>query len=185
MNRKDYPLFSGVLRYFPDALLAVAHCSKVGNDQHNPGEPLHWAREKSTDDADALARHLLDAGKLDTDGVRHSAKAAWRALAVLQKEIEAAITQINVTEKADAELDDIADAKAARQPLRMPIARAACDEYAHWFPHMEIRCFCGLITRPSPAQIGIDALSPSWERIPVPPPAAQDAYVDEEGDVTR
>jgi hypothetical protein len=193
MNRKDYPLFSGVLRYFPDALLAVAHCSKVGNDQHNPGEPLHWAREKSTDDADALARHLLDAGKLDTDGVRHSAKAAWRALAVLQKEIEAehaaiktVTTQINVTAIADAHLDDLADTAALerlRQPLRMK--RAACDEYAHWFPHMETRCFCGQITRPSPAQIGIDALSPSWERIPVPPPAAQDAYVDEEGDVTR
>lgn len=88
-QRKALPLTSGVLDYFPDALLEVAHCSKVGNDQHNPGQPLHWAKEKSTDEADALARHLLDRGTMDTDGVRHSAKVAWRALALLQREIDA------------------------------------------------------------------------------------------------
>lgn len=86
--RKALPLFSGVLNYFPDALLAVAEVSRIGNDQHNPGQPLHWAKEKSTDEADALARHLLDHGKLDSDGIRHSAKVAWRALALLQREIE-------------------------------------------------------------------------------------------------
>lgn len=89
-KRKATPLFSGCINYFPDALLAVAELSRVGNDQHNPGKPLHWDRSKSGDEADALARHLVDAGKLDTDGVRHSAKVAWRALALLQKEIEAA-----------------------------------------------------------------------------------------------
>lgn len=88
-DRKERPLYSGVLKYFPDALLEVAHCSFVGNAQHNPGEPLHWAKEKSTDEPDALARHLLDAGTRDTDGVRHSTKVAWRALAMLQREIEA------------------------------------------------------------------------------------------------
>lgn len=87
-ERKALPLFSGCLAYFPDALLAVAAVSKAGNDQHNPGEPLHWAKEKSRDEADALARHLLDHGTLDTDGVRHSAKVAWRALALLQREID-------------------------------------------------------------------------------------------------
>lgn len=87
--RKALPITTGVLDYFPDALLAVAHCSKVGNDQHNPGQPLHWAKEKSTDEADALVRHLLERGTVDTDGVRHSAKVAWRALALLQREIEA------------------------------------------------------------------------------------------------
>ena len=88
-TRKNHPITSGVLDYFPDALMAVAHCSKVGNDQHNPGQPLHWAKEKSTDEADALVRHLMERGKIDTDGVRHSAKVAWRALALLQREIEA------------------------------------------------------------------------------------------------
>lgn len=88
INRKDMPVFSGVLAYFPDALLEVSKVSKAGNDQHNPGKPLHWDRSKSTDELDALTRHLIDAGKIDTDGLRHSAKIAWRALANLQKELE-------------------------------------------------------------------------------------------------
>lgn len=88
--RKAVPLYSGLIRYFPDALAAIAELSRIGNDQHNPGEPLHWAREKSTDEHDALCRHLWEAGTVDTDGVRHSTKLAWRALAALQKEIEAA-----------------------------------------------------------------------------------------------
>lgn len=88
-ERKALPLCTGVLDYFPDALLAVAELSRVGNAQHNPGEPLHWAREKSTDEADALMRHLVERGTRDTDGVRHTAKVAWRALALLQREIEA------------------------------------------------------------------------------------------------
>ena len=87
-QRKNTPVFSGVLAYFPDALREVARCSKVGNDQHNAGQPLHWDRSKSTDELDALTRHLLEAGTIDTDGIRHSAKVAWRALANLQKEIE-------------------------------------------------------------------------------------------------
>lgn len=87
--RKHIPVYSGVLRYFPDALIAVAECSMAGNEQHNPGKPLHWDRSKSGDELDALTRHLMEAGTIDTDGIRHSTKAAWRALANLQKEIEA------------------------------------------------------------------------------------------------
>ncbi len=87
-ERKDTPVFSGVLAYFPDAIEEVARVSKVGNDQHNPGKELHWDRSKSGDEKDALTRHLIDAGTLDDDGLRHSAKVAWRALANLQKEIE-------------------------------------------------------------------------------------------------
>lgn len=87
-ERKERPIFSGVLKYFPEALMEVAHVSFVGNEQHNKGKELHWDRTKSTDEADALTRHLLESGTLDTDGCRHSAKLAWRALALLQKEIE-------------------------------------------------------------------------------------------------
>lgn len=87
-ERKNLPITTGVLDYFPAALLAVAEVSKAGNDQHNPGQPLHWAREKSADHADCLVRHLLDRGTRDSDGWRHSAKMAWRALALLQTEIE-------------------------------------------------------------------------------------------------
>lgn len=88
-ERKERPITRGVLDYFPDAILEVANVSFVGNEQHNPGEPLHWAKEKSTDEADCIVRHLLDRGTRDTDGLRHSAKVAWRALALLQREIEA------------------------------------------------------------------------------------------------
>ena len=87
-TRKQTPIFSGVLNYFPDAIREVAQCSFVGNEQHNPNTPLHWDRGKSGDELDALARHLLEAGTIDSDGIRHSAKVAWRALANLQKEIE-------------------------------------------------------------------------------------------------
>lgn len=86
--RKGIPIVSGVLDYFPSAIAAVAKLSKVGNDKHNPGEPLHWARGKSDDHADTAARHLLERGKYDTDGVLHSVKVAWRALALAQLELE-------------------------------------------------------------------------------------------------
>lgn len=87
-ERKRVPIFSGVLKYFPRAIAAVAHCSWVGNEQHNPGEPLHWSREKSSDHHDCLVRHLMESGTVDSDGVRHSAKLAWRSLALLELEIE-------------------------------------------------------------------------------------------------
>lgn len=86
--RKNLPIARGVLDYFPDAIAAVADVSRLGNEQHNPGQPLHWAKEKSTDHADCIARHLIERGSLDTDGARHSAKLAWRALALLQIELE-------------------------------------------------------------------------------------------------
>lgn len=87
--RKRIPIYSGLIRYFPDALAAVAECSYVGNQQHNPGQPLHWDRTKSADDLDALCRHLLEADKVDADGVLHLTKVAWRALAALQRALEA------------------------------------------------------------------------------------------------
>ena len=89
--RKDCPIFTGGLMYFPDALAEVARISKKGNDQHNPGEPLHWAREKSTDQMDTAVRHMMDHGTgytKDTDGAYHLGKAAWRILAELQLTIE-------------------------------------------------------------------------------------------------
>jgi hypothetical protein len=100
--RKALPIVTGVLDYFPDALLAVAEVSKAGNDQHNPGQPLHWSREKSTDHADCVGRHLIERGTRDTDGGRHTAKTAWRILALLQLEIEAE-RQSNLAQSARAE----------------------------------------------------------------------------------
>jgi hypothetical protein len=98
---------TGVLDYFPDALAEVARVSKAGNDQHNPGQPLHWAREKSTDHADCIVRHLTERGTRDTDGQLHSAKTAWRALALLQTELEAIAQPVNT----HANLEDIASGR--------------------------------------------------------------------------
>jgi hypothetical protein len=89
VERKQTPIYSGVLKYFPLAIAEVARVSYVGNEQHNPGEPLHWAREKSTDQHDCIVRHLMEAGTIDTDGMRHSAKVCWRSLAALELELEA------------------------------------------------------------------------------------------------
>ena len=107
-GRKQHPVASGVLDYFPDALVAVSNVSFLGNEQHNPGQPLHWARNKSSDESDALMRHFLQRGELDDDGIRHSAKMAWRALALLQKEIE--------QEKADGEAWTIREVLGGTKP---------------------------------------------------------------------
>jgi len=88
-ERKKIPIATGVLDYFPQALIEIAKVSYAGNQQHNPGEKLHWSRGKSQDHEDTLQRHFSERGKIDTDGLRHSAKMVWRALAILQMELEA------------------------------------------------------------------------------------------------
>lgn len=93
--RKGSPLFSGVLMYFPDALLEVSRHSQAGNDKHNPGQPLHWSKDKSKDHADCIARHLIDIGKTwdardPENGAYHATALAWRALALLQIVLETA-----------------------------------------------------------------------------------------------
>ena len=91
-QRKATPVYSGFVKYFPDAMMEVARVSYIANEQHNPGEPMHWAKEKSTDEADAGLRHAIDHArgeKFDEDGTRHLAKKAWRAMAELQRELDA------------------------------------------------------------------------------------------------
>lgn len=88
--RKNIPLVTALIDYFPAALAAVAEVSKAGSDKHNPGEAVHWSRGKSADHADCIGRHLVERGTRDPeDNLRHSAKLAWRALALLQEECEA------------------------------------------------------------------------------------------------
>jgi hypothetical protein len=86
--RKAIPLASGVFDYFPAALVEIAKVSYEGNQQHNPGQVVHWSRGKSIDHADTLQRHFAERGFIDVDGQRHTAKMAWRALAMLQLELE-------------------------------------------------------------------------------------------------
>ena len=88
--RKEYPLYSGCLSYFPNALKYVSHVSLVANNQHHPDKPLHWDKNKSTDEPDALMRHLADHSiePVDDDGLLHIGKVAWRALAMLERYLE-------------------------------------------------------------------------------------------------
>jgi len=91
-RKGEWPLWTFLFEYFPKAWLEVVRVAVVGNKQHNPGEKLRWAREKSTDQLNTAFRHLFDYGmgvKKDTDGVYHLAKAIWRLSAQLQLDIEA------------------------------------------------------------------------------------------------
>jgi hypothetical protein len=89
-ERKETPVFSGVLQYFPDAINAVARQSWAGNEKHNPGEPLHWAREKSSDHMDCAIRHMMTPNEVDPETREtHLVAAAWRVLAALQLQQEA------------------------------------------------------------------------------------------------
>jgi len=92
-TRKTYPMAQGLLDYFPDALAAVAQVSYLGNEKHNPGQEMHHARGKSMDHADCIVRHLVGRGGFDGE-VRESAALAWRALALLQEELE---QELNLT----------------------------------------------------------------------------------------
>lgn len=105
--RKEVPLFTGCLAYFPAALAEVARVSKGGNDKHNPGEPMHHARGKSMDHQDCILRHTVDAADFEAalkrglkinglgteDEIKEAviyekAQRAWRDLADLQVTIE-------------------------------------------------------------------------------------------------
>ena len=95
--RKATPVFRGFLMYFPDAIAAAARLSYLGNEKHNPGQDVHWSREKSSDQADCVARHLIDAGPDWTgvyvehgEEVLHAVAAFWRAGAMAQIAIERA-----------------------------------------------------------------------------------------------
>ena len=87
-ERKNMPVYTGVIKYFPNALKYVSKVSLQRNNQHHPDKPLHWDTSKSTDHLDAPTRHLIDADKIDDDGLLHLGKVAWRALAALEDYIE-------------------------------------------------------------------------------------------------
>lgn len=93
--RKQIPMFSGCIKYFPAAIAGVAKISKAGNDKHNPGQELHHDRSKSLDHADCIIRHLADVADLIASLERGEntnpeqilaevSSLAWRALAYSQ-----------------------------------------------------------------------------------------------------
>lgn len=89
-KRKKTPVWSGFVKYFPRAIVAISQVSQAGNDQHNPGQPLHWDKEKSKDHFDTAMRHGIDHlfNPVDTDGQLHLAKMGWRSLAALETYLE-------------------------------------------------------------------------------------------------
>lgn len=88
-ERKAEPVHSGALMYFPDAIAAVSRVSFKANVKHNPGEPMHWSRGKSTDQMDCAVRHTLTPERIDPEtGEAELAQAAWRILAQLQLQEE-------------------------------------------------------------------------------------------------
>lgn len=92
--RKEYPVFSGCVAYFPAALSQVARHSWEGNEKHNPGLPLQHARGISGDHEDCIMRHLIDAKEHRAGSVKRLEElraAAWRVLALLQEECEVEI----------------------------------------------------------------------------------------------
>ncbi len=83
---KGRPVYTGCLQYFPAALSLVSVLSRLGNDKHNPGQPMHHARGKSTDHGDCIVRHQMGVGTIDPDNeLDHAVAVAWRALAQLQE----------------------------------------------------------------------------------------------------
>lgn len=90
INSKDCPVYSGVLKYFPLALPAVARVSVAGDRKFNPGNdgPPIWNRRLSSRHEDAILTHSIKAEYEEIDpelGVPHVAARAWRALAALQE----------------------------------------------------------------------------------------------------
>lgn len=204
--RKERPIVSGVLDYFPDALAAVAYVSFIGNKQHNPGEPMHWAREKSNDHADCIARHLLERGTDDDDGLSHSSKLAWRALALLQIEIEEQADSERVQRTIDKVKEKIAKHPAFRSvdpasevidAIQQPVPIEHPPVYYQGHPVPFVEKLSGPLgikgTDPSPGEVRVVDMETSNKKVYVAGPmrgyefcnfpafdAARD-YLDQEG----
>ena len=86
-ERKKIPVYLGFIKYFPNAIKEVSKASLIANDQHHPDTPVHWDMDKSTDEYDALMRHLIDHDiePMDDDDILHLTKVAWRAMAGLER----------------------------------------------------------------------------------------------------
>lgn len=126
-KRKDYPVFDGAIMYFPRAIREIAKVSRIGNEQHNPGEPLHWARGKSTDQFNTGLRHLIDHRmgiKFAADGQRNLGQANWRFMAALELDLEA--DELGAVAMPD---DPFADPSSLLSMMRRAMDVMDADEY--------------------------------------------------------
>lgn len=87
-TRKTYPVYSGFMAYFPKSIATLAHHSYKSNEKHNPGEDMHWDRDKSPDHLDCMARHMLDQLDVELDSIEEKTATAWRAMAELEIALE-------------------------------------------------------------------------------------------------
>lgn len=160
--RKAIPLYTFLTGYFPLAIIEMTKVAVEGNKQHNPGEPLHWARGKSMNQLDTAMRHQFDHGMgkvYDTDGCMHLAKAMWRLGAEIQliKEREAqGATVMTATEVDEQQREGIARAAAELgAAVGFPFCQCANDLAPgyHW------TC-CGLYIGDRPAAVIDSGLPP-------------------------
>ena len=89
-QRKEYPIYGGLITYFGGALAAVSKLSYEGNQQHHPDKQLHWDESKSTDSRDALMRHIFDMESANKNldfgkELDEATRVAWRGLENLQR----------------------------------------------------------------------------------------------------
>jgi hypothetical protein len=77
---------AGLLHTSLTLLLLSLTCPTMGQQQHHPDKPLHWDMDKSTDELDALMRHIID-----EDWVH----VAWRSLANLERKLTGKCTYEN------------------------------------------------------------------------------------------
>lgn len=105
--RKAIPMWTGSIAYFPAAIMLEAMISHEGNEQHNPGEPLHWARDKSTDHMNCAFRHMFDSLFVDGEArLKVLAQARWRLGAEIQTSYEKIHGQEGNTTRSNAHAAD-------------------------------------------------------------------------------
>lgn len=96
-ERKQMPVHTIIAEYFPDAIAAVSRHSLKANDKHNPGQPMGWSRDKSTDHLNCAGRHLMTPRAVDPDtGEEELVGATWRCLAALQLREEARLAAAGI-----------------------------------------------------------------------------------------
>lgn len=141
MITKTDSLVSGCLDYFRNALAAVGRHSRFGNDKYNPGQPMHWAYNKSTEHADAIASHLAQRGEIDPEtGYSHTVALAWRALALLETELVEAGAKPGKAVRGAPLYHRLADLV---QELRHPAEVLAIEAFKSELPKVDGKCPCG------------------------------------------
>ena len=75
-QRKRIPIYTGFIKYFPDAIIEVTKQSTRGMLQHDTPT---WNKDISKDELDALMRHIIE---------EDWAAVAWRAMANLQRQCD-------------------------------------------------------------------------------------------------